>query len=208
MTSIEKLRQITSASLRAYLDGPDTTAVRRRIVVDYLNSTPLGARAGFGEVNGLGDGLFAWFGTSFEHANRVLRDPAETDEARTERARVFKQALSLLLAQRRPSYYLLTGREELRNLTDSYLRLLMGAGVVDADLARSALEQPLQLQNELPAPAVVPFVDLKAANAIRAELLGLLGLRGLCISSTASTSASRPRSISQPRSGSRHCCAI
>ena len=53
----EKLRQMASASLRAYRDGPDTSAARRQIVVDYLNSTPLAARAGFGEVNGLGDGL-------------------------------------------------------------------------------------------------------------------------------------------------------
>ena len=61
-----KLRQMVSASLRAYRDGPDTSAARRQIVVDYLNSTPLSARAGFGEVNGLGDGLWAWFGTDFE----------------------------------------------------------------------------------------------------------------------------------------------
>ena len=56
---------MVSASLRAYREGPDTSAVRRQIVVDYLNSTPLSARTGFGEVNGLGDGLWAWFGTDF-----------------------------------------------------------------------------------------------------------------------------------------------
>ena len=32
----EKLRQIVSASLRAYRNGADTSAVRRRIVLDYL----------------------------------------------------------------------------------------------------------------------------------------------------------------------------
>ena len=68
-----KLRQMVSASLRAYRDGPDTSAVRRQIVVDYLNSTPLSARTGFGEVNGLGDGLWAWFGTDFVLANRLLQ---------------------------------------------------------------------------------------------------------------------------------------
>ena len=69
----EKLRQMASASLRAYRDGPDTSTARRQIVVDYLNSTPLAARAGFGEVNGLGDGLYAWFGSDFAEVNRVLR---------------------------------------------------------------------------------------------------------------------------------------
>ena len=119
-----KLRQMVSASLRAYRDGPDTAAARRQIVVDYLNSTPLSARAGFGEVNGLGDGLWAWFGTDFEHANQVLSAPAPDAAARLEQARIYKQALSLLLAQRRPSYYLLAGRAALGALTDSYLRLL------------------------------------------------------------------------------------
>ena len=46
----DKLRQITTASVRAYQDGPLTAAARHRIVVEYINSTPLAARAGFGEV--------------------------------------------------------------------------------------------------------------------------------------------------------------
>ncbi|MDV3209611.1 MAG: transglycosylase domain-containing protein, partial [Rhodococcus ruber] len=58
--------------MRGYLDGADTTEVRRRIVVDYLNSTPLSARPGFGEVIGLGDGLWAWFGTDFNTAQSCL----------------------------------------------------------------------------------------------------------------------------------------
>jgi membrane peptidoglycan carboxypeptidase len=37
----EKLRQMVSASLRAYRDGADTSAARRRIVLDYLNTVPL-----------------------------------------------------------------------------------------------------------------------------------------------------------------------
>ena len=74
----------------------------RQIVVDYLNSTPLSARTGFGEVNGLGDGLWAWFGTDFERANRPLSAPAPNPAACSEQARVYKQVLSLLLAQRRP----------------------------------------------------------------------------------------------------------
>ena len=71
--SARSCSQMTSASLRAYRDGPDTSAARRQIVVDYLNSTPLAARAGFGEVNGLGDGLYAWFGSDLEQVNRSLQ---------------------------------------------------------------------------------------------------------------------------------------
>ena len=174
-----KLRQMVSASLRAYRDGPDTTAVRRQVVVDYLNSTPLSARAGFGEVNGLGDGLWAWFGTDFELANRALSQPARNPEALLEQARIYKQALGLLLAQRRPSYFLIAGRDALGELTNAYLRLLGAAQVIDPELARAALELPLEFQPAPPQRSQPPFVELKAANAIRSALLKRLGLQDL-----------------------------
>jgi membrane peptidoglycan carboxypeptidase len=176
---IAKLRQMVSASLRAYRDGPDTTAVRRQIVVDYLNSTPLSARPGFGEVNGLGDGLWAWFGTDFELADRLLREPADSPETLREQARVYKQALSLLLAQRRPSYYLVGGRQALGSLTDAHLRLLEAAQVINPRVARAALELPLEFQPAPPQRSQPPFVELKAANAIRSVLLKRLGLNDL-----------------------------
>ncbi|HRW59007.1 MAG TPA: transglycosylase domain-containing protein, partial [Defluviicoccus sp.] len=114
----EKLRQIASASMRAYAQGPDTTAFRRQVVIDYLNSTPLSARAGFGEVIGLGDGLWAWYGTDFNQAVSALSQTPRSEAEHYQRARIYKQVLSLLLAQRRPSYYLLQGRDELGTLTD------------------------------------------------------------------------------------------
>ena len=47
---------------------------------------------------------------------------AESDRAR--RAEIYRQVLSLLLAQRRPSFYLASGsgQEALKTLTDQYLR--------------------------------------------------------------------------------------
>src|SRR5262249_32031064 len=68
----DKLRQMVSASLRVYRSGLDTTAERREIVLDYLNSVPLAAVAGYGEVNGLGDGLHAWFGIELSQALSVM----------------------------------------------------------------------------------------------------------------------------------------
>ena len=124
----EKLRQMASASLRAYRAGPDTSAARRQIVVDYLNSTPLAARAGFGEVNGLGDGLHAWFGSDFAEANRALRSAGATPAELAEGRCYYRQVLSLLLAQRRPAWYLVAGRDNLEKLADGYLRLLHAGG--------------------------------------------------------------------------------
>ncbi len=60
---VEKLRQLSTATARTYLDGPETLATQQQILTTYLNSTPLGSRPGYGEVIGLGDGLLAWYGT-------------------------------------------------------------------------------------------------------------------------------------------------
>jgi membrane peptidoglycan carboxypeptidase len=174
----EKLRQMTSASLRAYLDGPDTTAWRRQLVVDSLNSAPLGARPGYGEVIGLGDGLWVWYGTDLAMANRVLSaPPSGVDPGR--RAQIFKQVLSLLLAQRRPTYYLMEDRQALAALTDSYLRLLLDAGIIDAVLAEGARTAVLEFAADPPSRRPTSFVERKAPNAVRTRLLSMLDLSTL-----------------------------
>ncbi|HSK38334.1 MAG TPA: transglycosylase domain-containing protein [Arenibaculum sp.] len=192
----DKLRQMVSASVRAYLDGMDTSFARRRIVVDYLNSTPLTARIGFGEVNGLGDGLWAWFGTDLDEATRILRtQPRDRNESMV-RATIYKQVLSLLLAQRRPSRYLLADRRGLEDLADSHLRLLAQHAVIDADLRDAALRAELRFRTDTPRPPGTSFVEQKAANAIRTRLLGLLGVNSLYrldrIDLTAETSLDAP----------------
>ncbi|HEY9537914.1 MAG TPA: transglycosylase domain-containing protein, partial [Kiloniellaceae bacterium] len=178
-TVSEKLRQMISASLRGYLDGANTTAARRQIVVDYLNSTPLAARAGFGEVIGLGDGLWAWFGTDFATAGDCLA--AATTVLRPAcSAAVYRQALSLLIAQRRPSEYLLGGRQALAQLVDSHLRLLAEAGVIDAALRDAALAERARFTDSgFTAATPASPNSWKAAATLRTRLLGQVGLRSL-----------------------------
>ena len=173
----DKLRQMLASSTRSYLDGSDTMAVQQHIVSTYLDSTPLSSRAGYGEIIGVGDGLWAWYGTDLNEANRVLADKANTTLAR--KAEVYKQVLSLLLAQRRPSYYLVEARPALVALTNSYLRSLTTAGVIDTELRDSALHAELKFRAEAPRPARVSFVERKAATTIRTELLRLLGTPSL-----------------------------
>jgi membrane peptidoglycan carboxypeptidase len=170
----DKLRQITTASVRAYQDGRDTTAARERIVVDYVNSTPLSARPGFGEVIGLGDGLWAWFGTDLDEAVRLLRGPHRNRAERLHPAAVYKQVLSLLLAQRRPSHYLLQGHADLDELADTYLRVMAAERVISEELRDLATGAPLRFRTESPASAEVSFIDRKATNVMRAHLLSLL----------------------------------
>lgn len=176
---VEKLRQMMSASVRAYLEGPDTTRHRHQIVVDYLNSTPLSARPGIGEINGIGDGLWAWFGTDFALANRLLNaNPAdETELAR--KAIVYKQVLALLIAQRRPSHYLAQDRQALEALANEHLGLLERAGVITPALADAARHFPLSFRPEPPAVPEPSFVEQKATNAIRNRLLGMMGVGSL-----------------------------
>ena len=174
----EKLRQMASASLRAYLDGENTLPRRREIVTDYLNSVPLSAQAGFGEVNGIGDGLWAWYGRDFAELNRLLALPWQdaTPAQRESIALAFKQALSLMVAQRRPSHYLAEGEPALRALTDSHLRVMAEAGVVSTALRDTALPLALKLKTRQQAGAAGSFVDRKAVTAARARLHALLAM--------------------------------
>ncbi|OGA00905.1 MAG: hypothetical protein A3H35_12715 [Betaproteobacteria bacterium RIFCSPLOWO2_02_FULL_62_17] len=172
----EKLRQMLSASLRSYLDGEQTLAARRRIVVDFVNSVPLGSVPGHGEVIGLGDGLWAWYGRDFDGANRLLAggdaDPASFAQA-------FKETLSLIIAQRRPSELLGEKRDRLAALTESYLRILARDGVISPLLRDAALAAPLDLRSTPASPPPASFVLKKGVNAARVSLAGLLGLDNL-----------------------------
>ena len=172
----EKVRQMATATARAYLDGPQTIAAQRRIITTYLDSTPLGSRPDHGEVIGFGDGMLTWFGADFADVNRLLALPAGPSSQDARRAQAYKRALSLLLAQRRPTYYLNAGREDLERLTNSYLRVLAASGVIDPALRDAALTVPLAFAPEAPAPGAVSFVQRKAVDAARSELVTALGL--------------------------------
>ncbi len=175
----EKLRQMLTASARAYANGPDTLENRRRILTTYLDATPLSSRAGFGEVIGIGEGLKAWYGTDFGDANHVLASPAGSPVELARKAEIYKQVLSLLLAERRPSYYLATDRHALDQLANRYLPLLAQAGVIDAGLRDAAMETQLRFSAEPPTAPSLSFVGRKATGAIRARLLSALGVPSL-----------------------------
>jgi membrane peptidoglycan carboxypeptidase len=169
----DKLRQMASATLRAYQNGEDTTATRRQIVLDYLNTVPLSAKVGYGEVNGIGDGMKVWYGRDFDQVNRALKGRVETPEA----ALIYKEGLSLMIAQRRPAYYLGAGERDLETLTNSHLRVLAQAGVITPHLRDLALAAPLHpaLGSGMAPPPANSFVSRKAANAVRNHLAYLLG---------------------------------
>ncbi|ACD18950.1 transglycosylase domain-containing protein [Paraburkholderia phytofirmans] len=175
-TPPEKLRQIASASVRAYLNGPQTMPARQQIVVHYLNSVPLAAQPGIGEINGIGDGLAAWYGRDFNDVNRVLIAPS-TEQNLPEQGIAFRQVLSLMIAQRAPSYFLHHGYKELERLTDSYLRLLANGGIVSVPLRDAALSAVVDLQRApVKTASADSFVSRKAVTSMRSHLLAALNI--------------------------------
>ena len=170
----EKLRQMVSASVRAYREGEHTLPMRRRLVLDYLNTVPLSAAPGHGEVNGLGDGLWVWFGAEFARVNALLAAPVGEGEERIAQGRALRQVVALMIAHRRPSWYLAGGREELARTTDAYLRLFAEAGLIGAVLRDAALARPLAFRDLDADPAWVPATPGKGTTAVRTRLAGLL----------------------------------
>ena len=82
--------------------------------------------------------------------------------------------LALLLAGRRPSYYLGGDGSALGALTDGYLRRIAGAGIIGADLRDAALAAKLRVREQLPPPQSASFVASKATDRLRAELVSML----------------------------------
>jgi len=172
----EKIRQMVSASVRSYQKGTETLASRQRIVLDYLNTVPLAGAPAFGEVHGLASGLRVWFDADFAQVNELLAQSATTPENAGERAVALRQVLSLLLAQRRPSYYLTQGRAELQQLTDSHIRLLASAELIDSGLRDAALASQVRFRDFSPAPIVPMGDNIKAVTVARNHLARLLNI--------------------------------
>ena len=171
LSGAEKIRQMISASVRAYRDGTATLAARQAIVRDYLNSVPLSAVPGHGEVHGLAEGLRVWFGADFNQVNHALADPHASPALR---GLALRQVLALIIAQRRPSYYLVKGRADLAHLADSHLRLLAHNKVIDPALLQAALDAPLIYRDWLQQPTVQPIETNKGISVARSRLAGLL----------------------------------
>ncbi|HEX7880223.1 MAG TPA: transglycosylase domain-containing protein, partial [Candidatus Eisenbacteria bacterium] len=175
----DKVVQMISATLRAYLDGPDTERSRRGIVHEFVNSVPLAALPGYGEVNGLGDGLWAWYDADFARVNARLKELSIGFAVDDKGALAFKQVLSLFIAHRRPSYYLIQDRERLAADTDSYIRLLAAGKLISPQLKEAALQAKLVFRKGTPDLENRTWVQRKAANAVRTRLLHLLDLKQL-----------------------------
>jgi membrane peptidoglycan carboxypeptidase len=174
-TPLEKLRQIVGASLKAYREGANTRAWRERIIVDYINTVPLAAAPGYGEIHGLGEALYAWFGMRLSDATAALNEPGRT----TAKVRAFKYILTLLISVRAPSVFLVDERDSLEEKVDQFTRLLARAGVIDWEFAAEVQETPIRFLPTAPLPPQPSSSRNKAANAIRTSMMDSLGVNNL-----------------------------
>ncbi len=174
----DKLRQMASATLRAYRNGPVTYSARQRIVCDYINSIPLAAAHGEGEVIGLADGLRDWYGADLRQTNRLLAggDRGLGSRGMRERALAYREVLSLFLALREPTRDLVKHQDLLNSEVDRYLRALSVGHVISPRLRDAALRVTRRTRLH-PAPRPPEsFTANKAPDAVRASLLSLLGI--------------------------------
>jgi len=171
----EKLRQMLTATVSAYMGGPGTLAARQGILLTYVDSTPLAARPGYGAVIGIPEALWVWYGTDLDEADRLLTQPALTRQALVRQGEIYRQILSLILAGQRPAYYLIQNHAALETLIDAYLPLLAKAGAIPMQLCNVAIASKLQFQSDVPSPQA-SFVEHKATDFVESELLSLLRL--------------------------------
>ncbi|HYL34886.1 MAG TPA: transglycosylase domain-containing protein [Bryobacteraceae bacterium] len=174
----EKLRQMASATLSAYQNGMSTLDTQRRIVRDYINSIPLAAAPGYGDVEGLADGLWVWYRTDASKVAPLLAAP-ESSLSRQQllaKARAYREVLSLLLALRAPHAYLVEHPDMLRSQTDRYLRALCAKGIISERLRDLALHEYSAPLRQPPPQRPRNFIENKAPNSVRMSLLPLLGL--------------------------------
>lgn len=172
----EKWRQLVSASVRSYLDGEKTLQARERLVTAYLNTVPLAAVAGYGEVFGLGDGLATWFDADLDRVTTLLSgDRFEVDDPLlTERAMAYRQALSLLLAAKRPTSYLVDDPAALGARVDAYLRVLHDARIIPRALRDRALAVRVTPRRRVASKPRASFVERKLSEAARTAIMARL----------------------------------
>ncbi len=167
-----KLRQMTDASLKVYQKGQDTREERRQIVLDYLNSIPLAAAPGYGEIHGIGNGLRAWFDLDLI---TVQKDFSLRDD-NPKKVKAFKSALALLCSVKAPSYYLVQNRSALQARVNFYAQLFAKLQIIPADFANRVLAHPLSFSVRRPRNPLPSYAERKSINGIRLKLVNLLGM--------------------------------
>jgi membrane peptidoglycan carboxypeptidase len=134
-----------------------------------------------GEVRGVGEGYYAWFGADREAADKLLRGATSVradDPKLAEKGQAYRRLLAMLIGQRRPHYFFLENREALRTVVESYLRV-MPPDVISPALRDAALRERFEFADEETRKPMAEVTDRKGADVIRVHLLDTLGVSDL-----------------------------
>ena len=174
----EKLRQMVSASVRAYREGPETMP---RAPSAGARLPQLGAAVGGAglrrSASASRDGLWVWYGADFERVNALLAAPEGEGELLAEQGQALRRVLSLMVAHRRPSFYL--GERARTSSRDSPTAICACSPKPASSARRCATRRSSVRRNfaTLSAtPARVPAGAGKGSTAIRSRLAELLGV--------------------------------
>ena len=178
-TASDKLKQMAGASIWAYQKNPNTVEVRREIVKEYLNGMPLGAAPGYGEINGIGNGMWAWYGKTVNQLIFDLTLPETSRDKIYQKAKTLKEAFSLIIATRYPSFYMQNNPAILDKKVTTYFRLLEKDKIISPELTKAALAIPLTFKPGAPFPPPISLLRRKGMDALRTNLLVLLGIKTL-----------------------------
>ncbi|MBV1929501.1 MAG: transglycosylase domain-containing protein, partial [Gammaproteobacteria bacterium] len=176
----DKLQQMVTATAKAYQDGLDTTEQRERIIRDYINEMPLAAFKSYGEVIGFADGITVWFGADFDEVNALLTKPQEglSDEELRPIARAYRQALTLIMAVKQPSEYLLRNKSAMQDRIEAYLPILAENGVISQKLMRLAQAEKLEFSQTVDQDNLTND-EPKSTDTVRIALMEELGYSNL-----------------------------
>jgi hypothetical protein len=110
-----------------------------------------------------------WYGADFNKVNRLLAagEAGLSSSQWTERARAYRDVLSLLLALGEPTSDLVCREDRLEAQVNRYLRALARAGIVSSRLRDAALQNKQRPQPHLQVKAPESFTAGKGPNAIR-----------------------------------------
>lgn len=180
---IEKFRQMLTASTRAYQYGYDTSQARQEIVLNYINAIPLSAVPGFGEVHGFSDGIRAWYGSDPAHVSMLLQldETNMSDATMQEKAVALRQTLSIVMAVKMPTNFLLRNRDDLKARVDAYLPLLANEGIISERLRDAALATDVTYAD----PSVIrslyraPDTPQKSVTSMQIDMMRMMGVQSL-----------------------------
>ena len=167
----DKIIQIISASLRTYKDSRDTTTQRSKILLDYLNSVPLGAAKYYGEVRGFPEALSIFYNVDLDSELKTLESTNSNQPYTREQLEALNRMLQLILTIRNPNY--LDKPEYIQELKLTYIQLLVNEHILHSSALSLINNYEPKQDHKLEER---DFISQKAQDHVRSRTAQLLKL--------------------------------